>query len=172
MDSLQQIFDSHFTRTPAMQPQDIYKLLFQAALGSEHAVIDEQSARIWLAREISGMGVGPDDPLLDPLSPDGQILRVHLRPYIKAGKDPQTLLHAFIQTANEWRGLTETLKVYAAEAASFLQSQTGSMPPQDFKTFLANMESQGFPAAHHSGEYVRLYRPAYRVVARKFLEVP
>jgi hypothetical protein len=172
MGPLQQILADHFNRTPSMQPQDVYKLLFQAALGSEHAVADQQSARIWLAHEISGMGEGPDDPLLEPLSPDGQILRIHLRPYIKSGKDPETLLHAFIQTANEWHGSTETLKQYAAEAGTFLQSWTGSLLPEDFRTFFTSMEDQGFLAVHHSVEYLRLYRPAYRVVARKFLEVP
>lgn len=172
MDSLQQILENHFARTPLMQLQDVYKLIFQAALGSEHAVAEEQSARIWLAREISRMGVGPDDPLLDRLSPDGRMLRVHLRPYIKSGKDLETLLHAFIRTANEWHGTTETLKMYAVEAISFLRSWTGSFSSKDFETFFASMESQGFPAAHHSGEYVHLYRPAYRVVSRQFLEAP
>ncbi len=171
MGSLQEILADHFTRTPSMQPQDIYKLLFQAALGSEHAVADQQSARIWLAREISGMGDGPSAPLLEPLSPDGQLLRVHLRPYINSGKDPETLLHAFIQTANEWHGSTQTLKMDAAEAVTFLRSWTGSLPPEDFRTFFTSMEDQGFPSVHHSAEYIRLYRPAYRVVARKFLEV-
>jgi hypothetical protein len=170
MDSLQQILKNQFARTPMMQSQDVYKLIFQAALGSEHAVADEQSARIWLAHEISRMGVGPDDPLHDRLSPDGRILRVHLRPYIKSGKDLETLLHAFIRTANEWHGTNETLKMYAVEAINFLQSRTGSSPCKDFETFFAGMESQGFPAAHHSGEYVRLYHPAYRVVCRQFLE--
>jgi len=165
-----QILGSHLTRTPAMQVQDIYKLLHQAALGSEHAVRDEQAARDWLERELAEMGDGPDDPLMDPLPPDGQILRVHLRPYLRAGKNPETLLRAFIQTANEWRGSPEKLKEYGAAAARLAQAGTGSIRQEEIEAFFAKMEEQDFPAVHHSEIYERLYRPAYRVVAKRFLE--
>lgn len=140
-------------------------------MGSEHAVDDEKSVRIWLARELTGLGAGPDDPLLDPISPDGQILRIHLRPYLHSGKDPETLLSAFVRTATEWRGSTETLKAYGEQAATQLQAGTVSIRPEEFEAYFASMEKQGFPAVHHSKEYTRLYRPAYRVVARQFLEV-
>ena len=36
----------------------------------------------------------PDEPLLDPISADGEITRVHLRPYRKAGLDPERLTPA------------------------------------------------------------------------------
>jgi hypothetical protein len=162
-----------------MQAADLYKLLHQAALGSEHAVRDEQVARDWLEHELAGMGDGPDDPLMDPLSPDGQILRVHLRPYLRAEKDPEILLQAFIRTANEWRGsppragtgtTTEKLKEYGAAARRLAQAGSGSIRREEIEAFFAKMEEQGFPAVHHSEVYKRLYRPAYRVIARQFLE--
>ncbi|MDP2993553.1 MAG: hypothetical protein Q8N46_00355 [Anaerolineales bacterium] len=165
-----QILTSHLTRYPAMQVQDVYKLLHQAALGSEHAFRDEQAARDWLEHELAEMGDGPDDPLMDPLSPDGQTLRVHLRPYLRAGKNPETLLRAFIQTANEWRGSPEKLKEYGAAAAQLAQTGTGSIRREGIEAFFSKMEEQDFPAVHHSEVYERLYRPAYRVVARQFME--
>ena len=161
---------AHLLRYPQMQMADLYKLLHQAALGSEHAVRDEQAARDWLERELAEMGDGPDDPLMDPLPPDGQILRVHLRPYLRAGKNPETLLRAFIQTANEWRGSPEKLKEYGAAAARLAQAGTGSIRQEEIEAFFAKMEEQDFPAVHHSEIYERLYRPAYRVVAKRFLE--
>ncbi|MCX6033484.1 MAG: hypothetical protein NTV38_00685 [Chloroflexi bacterium] len=160
----------HLLRYPQMQVQDLYKLLHQAALGSEHAVRDEQAARDWLERELAEMGEGPDDPLMDPLSPDGQILRVHLRPYLWAGKNPETLLQAFIRTANEWHGSLDKLKAYGATAARLAQAGTGSIRREEIEAFFTKMEEQDFPAVHHSEVYGRLYRPAYRVVARQFLE--
>jgi len=153
-----------------MQLQDLYKLLHQAALGSEHAVHDEQAARDWLERELVEMGDGPDDPLIDPLSPDGRILRIHLRPYLRAGKDPESLLQAFIQTANSWSGSWEKLKKYGAAAARLAQAGTGSIQREEMEAFFTKMEEQDFPAVHHSEVYQRLYRPAYRVVARPFFE--
>jgi hypothetical protein len=170
LETLYRILTSHFARTPSMQLQDFYKLLHQAALGSEHAVRDEQAARDWFMRELADMGTGPDDPLLEPISPDGQVLRIHLRPYLRTGKDPATLLQAFIRTANEWHGSTEKLKEYAAAAASMTLPNMGKFSPEEIKAYFAKMETQGFPAVHHSEVYERLYRPAYRVVARQYLE--
>ncbi len=170
LDPIFKILTHHLAHYPAMQVQDLYKLLHQAAMGSEHAVHDEQAVRNWLERELAEMGAGPDDPLLDPLSPDGAIVRVHLRPYTTAGKDPEILLQAFLRTANEWSGSAEKLMQYAAAAAQWAQASTGPIQRQEIETFFAGMEAQGFLAVHHSEGYVQLYRPAYRVVARKFLE--
>jgi hypothetical protein len=168
--ALSEILLDHVGRTPAMQVQDVYKLLHQAALGSEHAVRDEQAAWDLLEREMAGMGDGPEDPLLDPISPDGQILRVHLRPYLQAGKNPEALLRSFFRTGNEWRGSPEKLKVYATTAARHSQAGTGSIRREVIEAYFAKMELQDFPAVQHSEIYKHLYRPAYRVVARQFLE--
>jgi len=153
-----------------MQVQDLYKLLHQAALGSEHAACAGPAAWDWLKRELNEMGDGPDDPLTDPISPQGQILRIHLRPYVSTGKPPQTLLQAFIRTADEWPGSLEKLKQYGAAAAQLAQPGTGSIRREEIEVYFVKMEKQDFPAVHHSDIYTRLYRPAYRVVARQFLE--
>jgi hypothetical protein len=164
------ILDNHLLRYPQMQAADLYKLLHQSALGSEHAVRNEQAARDWLEQELMEMGDGPNDPLMDPLSPDGQILRIHLRPYLQAGKNPETLLRAFIQTANGWCGSIDKLKEYGTEAAVLLQAGTGSFQEEDLEAFFAKMEEQDFPAVHHSKIYRHLYHPAYRVIASQYLE--
>jgi hypothetical protein len=170
METLSQILTGLFARYPQMQIEDLYKLLHQSALGSEHAVRDGQAARDWMERELAEMGTGPDDPLLDPLSPDGQIVRVHLRPYLLAGKNPETLLEAFIRTANDWHGSVDKLKEYGAAAAQLALAGTGAIQAEVIEAFFANMAAHDYPAMHHSKSYENLYRPAYRVVARKFLE--
>jgi hypothetical protein len=147
-----------------MQIQDVYKLIHQAALGSEHTISSHEDARTWMERELAEMSAGHDEPVIDPISDDGQILRVHLRPFIVQGGDPETLLNAFIRTANEYRGDVQTLKNYWNIAASL-----GYFPAAEMEDFIQSMQAQGYPAVHHSPEYERLYRPAYRVVWRKFL---
>lgn len=53
MESLnfQPIALEHCSRYPGLQVEDLYKLVHQAALGSEHAVKDIEVARQWLMRE-------------------------------------------------------------------------------------------------------------------------
>jgi hypothetical protein len=170
LENLGKILARHFAHTPAMQLQDLYKLLHQAALGSTHAVRDERVARDSLERELACMGAGPVDPLIDTISPEGEILRIHLRPFMKLGKDPKKLLQAFVQTANHWQGSHERLKEYGLKAAQL--AKVGSIPMQveAVQSYFENMQAQGYPAMHHSETYQHLYHPAYRVVAKQYLE--
>ena len=158
------VLRTQFAHYPSMQIQDVYKLIHQAALGSEHAISSLESARKWMERELVEMGEGHDEPVVDPISADGQILRVHLRPFVAQGGNPETLLDAFIRTANEYRGDVKTLKNYWNIAAGM-----GYYPAVEMSDFIQSMQAQDYPAVHHSSEYERLYRPAYRVVWRKLI---
>jgi len=155
---------AHFMRYPSMQVQDVYKLIHQAALGSEHAFTNPEGARKWMERELAEMGAGPDESVIDPISNDGQIVRVHLRPFVAQGGDPETLLNAFICTANEYRSDVQTLKNYWHIAAGL-----GYYSVAEMDEFIQSMQAQNYPAVHHSSEYERLYRPAYRVIWQKFI---
>lgn len=153
------ILVSHFARYPVMQLADLYKLIHQAAMGSEHAIRAEDSAREWLTRELAEMGTGPAEPLTDLLSAQTGIVRVHVRPYLASGGDLGRLLEAFIRTANEFQGDSQTLEQYWRIATGL-----GRFPVAEMDAFLLARRAQGYPAVHHSPEYRHLYRPAYRVV--------
>lgn len=163
--SLESVLLSHFARYPAMQLADLYKLVHQAALGSEHAVGDVQAARQRLTGELAALGTGPAEPLFDPLDEETGILRVHLRPYLASGKDPEHLLQAFLRTASEWRGDPQTLERYWQAAA-----RLSRFPPADMETFIQSLRAQNFPPVRHSPEYKRLYCPAYRIIWQGFCD--
>lgn len=169
-ETLGRILVAQYRRYPSLQIVDLYKLLHQASMGSEHAVSDEDGVRAWLERELATMGYGPEEPLVDDISPSGEIVRVHLRPYVEARHDPEKLLEAFLRTAREYRGCTERLQRYAEAAKQMAFAGLLPFQPDHVSDFVQRMEQQGFPAVHHSRIYERLYQPAYRVVARMFLE--
>jgi hypothetical protein len=170
MAALLEILQDHLTRTLEMQVRDVYKLLHQAALGNAHLISSRQEARLRLKREMQQMGEGPADPLVDPISPDGRLVRIHLRPYQRSGKSPAVLLRAFLRSADAWKGSPAVLKKYMQETLQFARHGLLSLEEKDLAEFFANMEMQQFPALHHSEVYNRLYRPAYRVVTSDFLE--
>ena len=163
--TFESVLRDHVTRYPAMQIQDVYKLIHQATMGSEHSISSADSARQWLQRELAEMGSGPEESLVDPISADGQVVRVHLRSFVAQGGDPETLLNAFIRTANEYHGSQRVLKEYWNTAADMQQ-----FPSSEMNEFIESMKVNSFPAVHHSADYERLYRPAYRVVYRKFFQ--
>lgn len=167
--SFDRIARAHFARYPLMQAEDLYKLAHQACLGSEHAVRDLDGVRRWLERELVEMGDGPGDPLVDPISPDGTIVRVHLRPYIAQGHDPARLLNAFVRTANDYRGSLDRLKQCWDEVVALADAGRLPLSARALRDLGAPLAARGFPAIHHSAAYEQAYRPAYRVVAREYL---
>lgn len=160
---IETVLRSHFSRYPEMRVEDVYKLLHQGVMGSEHAVSNPESARNWLIRELAEMGAGPDEPLVDPLSPGGEIMRVHLRPFVAARHDPDELLEVFIRTANEYHGDIHVLEGFWQTASGLAR-----FPAAEMEDFFRSMKENKYPAVHHSPTYEQLYRPAYRVVARGF----
>jgi hypothetical protein len=157
------VIRNHMARYPAMQISDVYKLVMQAALGSEHAIADPLAARVRLERELAELEGEYDERLMDPISAGGQIVRVHLRPFVAQGGKVETLLQAFIRTAREYRGDLQTLVDYWNIAATL-----GYHPAEEMDNFMRSMQAQAYPAVHHSPEYRQLYRPAYRVVKAEF----
>jgi 8-oxo-dGTP pyrophosphatase MutT (NUDIX family) len=168
-DHFAEIVRSHLIRYPQAQIEDLYKLSHQAALGSEHAVEDEGAARAWLKRELGQITESAAEPLIDEISGDGGIVRVHLRPYRDMGADPESLLCAFIQTTNHFNGSPEALRGNWSTIERLAQLGEIHLPYQGLRAFIEKMESSGYPAIHHSKEYQLVYKPSYRVIARRLL---
>jgi hypothetical protein len=168
-DAIARLVSEHVRRHPRLEVQDLYKLLHQAALGSEHAVADLAAARQWMAHEIAALGPGLPEPLVEPVSPDGRLARVHLRPYLKAGHDPERLVEAFILTASEYKGAVSELERYGRVATRMAAAGHLPFPAEEVTRFFEAQAAQGHPAARHSAAYRQAYAPAYRVVALEHL---
>lgn len=168
--ALYQILHRQFSRYPLLEARDLYKLIYQAALGSEHAISDLPAVRTWLYNEIKGLAHGPTEPVIDPISPDGKIVRVNLRPYLAAGGDAEVLLKAFICTANDYRGTIGLLQRYWNYAVELVDQPKFPLLDTTLTDFFETMCVQGFPPVHHSTVYTQNYHPAYRVILQAHLE--
>jgi hypothetical protein len=166
---IDQILKEHARRYPRWTAEDLYKLIHQAVMGSEHAVQNEENVARYLQNELSDLPDGPPEPLIDLISGDGQILRVHLRPFIKRKLDPQILLHAFLQTAKKYRGDKSLFDEYAKAGMELIRQANFSFTEMEFRQLFVKMKAKGYPPLHHSELYKGHYSPAYRVIARQFL---
>jgi len=166
---MRDIVRDHLVRYPLMDGSDIYKLIFQAAMGSAHAVTDRNLARNWLLQELGHTGSGPDEPLVDPVSPGGRIARINLRPFRSGNLDPEILLDAFVRTATVYRGSVLLLESYAGEVGRLLDTEVASMVA-GFGELMERMRLKGFPARHHSQAYRDAYNPCYRIVDTTLLD--
>jgi hypothetical protein len=140
-------------------------------MGSEHAVSDPAQTRNRLDREVENLIEGPVEPMIDPISEDGQIVRVNLRPYVINSGSLSSLNEAFVRTANEHKGTVDELERYWTFAISMADDDELGFQVKVLLDFFREMRTQGFPAAHHSETYKKAYKPAYRVVAHEFLVI-
>lgn len=159
----------HLRRHPAMQIEDVYKLVHQAAFGNGHLITDEAADRKYLQSEFDSATADANEPLMEPLTPDGSVVRVNLRAFKARGGDLRALGDAMLASAKQlkphpelfdrwWRGIVEA-------------AVRGDIPfdAAVLRSFGAARKAEGYPAIHHSAEYESRYHPAYRVVLRALL---
>jgi len=164
-----QLLAHHFQRYPRMELADVYKLLHQAAMGPGHAIDNLAAARARLAAEAAELGDGPEDPIADPISPDGKMARIHLRSYLAAGYDADVLVDAFVETGHAYPGAPEKLEKFCACLADLAAAGGIPFPRQDVERYVQAIAERAYPVVHHSEAYRAAYRPAYRVVSLDLL---
>jgi len=164
-----QLLGQHLQRYPRMQLEDIYKLLHQAALGAGHAVSDRALVVAGLEQEFASMRDGPLEPLLDRISPDGRLARVHLRTYLAQGRDLAALADAFLRTPAACPASPDKLAKFCACLGDLAEAGGIAFPRAEVTAWFDDIAARGYPPVHHSQTYRDAYAPAYRVVAAELL---
>ena len=165
MKFVSQLLSVHLKRYPAMQLDDIYKLLHQAALGPGHAVDNPAAARKRLDEEAVALGSGAFEPTQDIISPDGRLGRVHLRTYLAHGGDLGMLHLAFVETANSYPASPDRLAKFCGCLGDL--AATGGIPfaQEEVVAYFDKIAQGHYPVVHHSKAFRDAYHPAYRVIA-------
>jgi hypothetical protein len=165
----ERVIAAHVDRYPLLGVEDAYKLLHQGVFGTGHAAPTLAAARLLLEHELRALdpGKGASEPVAEAISPAGMV-RVHLRPYLAAGGDPEPLLVAFVETAGLVAGGADELRC----AAEVVERTVGDRWPMGvWRAFMDRMVEAGLPATHHSEAFVSAYGPAYRVVSADLLRI-
>jgi hypothetical protein len=164
---------------PESRVQDIYKSFCQDNLGPGHLIPNPESARAYLLSELeeyrNDLAAGkyeiPEVRFI-PTGDQGNYVRVDLSVVLDSLADEQTLLDAFVRSANEGSKATEDQwKAKWAEVAKAIRKHFASIP--DAESDLAAIDeylAQGEYILHHSDEFEKAYHPHYRIVARDIFE--
>ena len=141
---------------PAMQPQDVLKLCYQAARGAEHLLADTSRARAYFDQEYAATPVDASTPLFEPISEN--VARVNIAAWKSSALPADWLFRMFVHTASVPMGGAELLAQYVDQAAAIVSDMPG------WDEALAAWQEAGMPAIHHSEAYRTAERPAYRIV--------
>lgn len=145
---------------PAMQPQDVLKLCYQAARGAEHLLADTTRARAYFDQEYAATPADASQPLFEDISEN--VSRVNLAAWKAANLPAEWLFRMFVHTTSVPMGGADLLAQYIAEAAAI----AGHLPGWD--DALNTWRDAGMPAVHHTGAYRAVEHPAYRIVNGRF----
>jgi len=165
-----EIIHQHLLWFPVIELRDVYKLIFQGVMGSEHLISSPQAFINYLAEEFEPLQPDPSERLLEPIRSDGSLLRINLRPYKARDLSRSALIPALLETARSFKGDTSELP---ATWMDFVRAcEQGRFPKFDLDQthqFTSWLEKLDFPAVHHSEAYNREYMPAYRLIAAEFM---
>jgi len=161
MREFERIVAEQLTLHPSMQPQDLCKLCYQAARGGEHLLTNLSGARAYLEAEFASVAV-EEIPLSEPIS--SEYVRVNLAAWKAAGYGAEELFTLFAAGG----GVPKEVEPYL-DAAERVWCRSGRSA-EALSAFLTEYRGAGCPSLHHSEEYRRAERPAYRVVRRELLD--
>ena len=147
---------------PSMQPRDVIKLIYQAARGAEHLLMDAARARAYFDQEYAATPADASLPLLAPLS--AHVARANLGAWKASGLPAEWLFRLFVHMARVPQGGEDLMETYIAEASAVL-AEVQPFPLADWESALASWRDAGMPAVHHSEEFRAAEHPAYRIVS-------
>jgi hypothetical protein len=162
------VITAQLQRYPVMQIQDLYKLVYQAALGNEHLMSDSAMVHDYLIRELESVQADSSELLLEEISPDGAAVRLNLRPFKAQHGDHRALFQAMMQTARTFQKSQDRLDRYLRHLEQMAASGDIPFDATAAQSFFREMREKGYPAVHHSAAYKEQYAPAYRVILKKY----
>jgi hypothetical protein len=166
--SVKQLVEFHQHHHPQLKVQDVFKLFYQAAFGVEHILSDSSEVASYLMGELASLDTtASDEPLLEQISMEGDVVRVNLRPFKVLNLDPSLLVKVMFQSARETIPDTTVFNGMWNEFSALVRSGFLEYPSDDIKAWDTRIVDGNIPPLHHSREYSETNKPAYRVVRRK-----
>ena len=160
-----QCLQEHFQVYPKLQVEDVFKYLFQSAFGCEHLVSNEEAALAYINREYETVSK-TEKPYIEPL--DGEYSRVYLS-CLNDGLQPETLAKLFCLSAKKEENGRAALEEKIEVAKELVVSGESPIDQEAFAQKLAAWQELGYPAVHHSNAFREAYKPAYRVIANRYV---
>jgi hypothetical protein len=159
------LLKQHLGWYPMLEVQDVYKLLFQGVLGSEHLIDSKEEFSRYLEQEYDALQMDASQVLFEPVRPDGMLFRINLRAYKARQLGLNRLVIPVIQTTQLIHGTKSELKLsWGTFTQLCQQGYVRHFDIEDIVGFTHRLEESGFNAMHHSETYRRLYQPAYRLI--------
>ena len=157
-------------RYPTMEVDDLFKLIFHAAMGNRHLLLDPEKAKAYLKKEWESVTPSSQEPLIEIVSPDGAWARINLRPFKAKRWALEDLYLVMLLSARQGKESHERMKRYARYLMEFQESGDIHHSSELLRKTMQSLENDPQRVFHHSKKYVQAYRPSYRLVLLDLFE--
>ncbi len=165
--TLFKIIDSHIKKHPKMQVEDVYKLIYQAAMGPAHFIKTREDSYKRLFNEVKNLKktfIISSEELCEEISPIGEVVRINIRPFIRKGGSVTLLNDEFYLSSRKIKKSKKNLIKYISLVGKILPKKEWPFSKKKWEMLVSDLKVQNYPAIHHSKRYRKLYSPSYRVV--------
>ena len=156
----------HIDNSKLHRPQDAVKLAFQAAYGAEHMLSDIQKAKDYFFDEYAKEHAPA--PLVDKIAHD--VIRVNLAAWKEAKLPPEWLFDLFVLSSGEKKSNPlELFQSYLQELGELAKKGDLPFSYSSWEEYTLDYNKNAKPTAvHHSDEYRKKEKPAYRIISGHF----
>lgn len=155
---------------PSMEPRDVVKLCYQTVFGAEHLLDDLEAAEKYFMREYEQVQSGQEEPLYECIGED--IVRVNLGAWKNRMLPPEWLFRMFVETASRpSKGGKELFDTCLREASSLAAEGVFRFDWAAWEEFLREYPLTEPAAVHHSENYRKSEKPAYRLVHAGYMRM-
>ena len=155
----------HYKDMPGFCIADAYKLIYQGCMGSEHAITSPDAVKQWLDKEWEELQASTHEGLYSDVSIHIPIYRINLRAAKAFGITKDQILEEFIDLVQTFPKRPDLLRQIWAELTAQIKAGKDIVNnPHELEEFNRAIEKNDFPAVHHSPEYRKINKPAYRLV--------
>ena len=162
--SLKELIEWHTANKQSLQVQDIYKMLYQSIYGPSHLLANLIRAEENLKTEYRAIIASGDEQMIEPISLDGSIIRVNLRPYKAYEGNIDLLFEVLRKSASQVKGDEAAFIALWQELTLLVEKGKLQFDISEVKKFSQELRERGAHVKHHSGEYLAANKPTYRVV--------
>jgi hypothetical protein len=153
-----------------MELRDIYKLIYQGAMGAEHSHPSAGEFITRLVNEFEQLTPNHSERILEPVRSDGSLSRLNLRAYKCRYQSAEQLIPCLLATVRtagtSLDGLISNWQEFIDACAA---RRITTFSPEESEQFTRWLEENGYPAIHHSTVYRENYKPAYRLIAGEYI---
>lgn len=157
---------------PKLRLLDIYKSCFQDYMGAEHLVKDKSQVEKYLDYELNSTNVNElQSWLYEKCGMRGRYIRVSLLTIYKRLVSKETLLDAFVKSANSKRPSVSLWKRKWKAIERKIDKMNLQLPLyQEEKLYIDSVLGKGEYAISHSPDYRIAYHPHYRIIKRSIFK--